>query len=81
MCADMRGVSALADNSRSRPLRAVSIQLMFAVRFVIIIALSAIEAGIRLGPYSDALANLDQGDFWPDSKSSADNFCTWLDLK
>ena len=74
MCANMRRVSTLRHNSCIRPNSAICIQLMATVRLVIILALAAHEAGVRLRAYADALSRLDERDFWTDAESRADNF-------
>ncbi len=72
--AHVRGVASLGNDAGVRPFRAVGIQLMAAVGLVVIFALAAIEAGVRLSSYSDTLAGLDECDFWSNAERFANNF-------
>lgn len=47
---------------------------MATVRLVIILALAAHEAGVRLRAHANALTRLDERDFWTHAESCADNF-------
>ncbi len=80
MGAHMRAVSALGDDTRLGPLRAIGVELVAAVSFVVVVALAAVEAGVGLGADADALAGLDESDFWADAESCADDFCSRVSL-
>lgn len=69
-------VTALRDDTGVGPLGAVGVELLLAVGLVFILALPAVEAGIRLGSDADALAGPDQGDLGSNTESGADNFYT-----
>ena len=72
----VRRVAALGNDARFGPDGAVRIELLGAVRLVIVLALPAAQAGPGLGADADALALLGQGDFRPDANDAADDLCT-----
>ena len=73
VCAHMRRVSSLGDDSGFWPLRTIGIQLMAAVGLIVVLALAAVKAGVGLGAYSNSLARLDESDYWANAESCADN--------
>lgn len=73
VCAHMRRVASLGDNSCLWPLCTIGIQLVAAVSLIIVLALAALKAGVGLCAYTNSLARLDEGDFWTNAKSSAHN--------
>jgi hypothetical protein len=77
VCAHVRGVASLGDDAAVGPLGAVGIQLMAAVCLVIVLALPAVETGVGLRSYANALAWLNQGDFRTNSQSFPNNFWKW----
>lgn len=74
MCADVRRVSSLGHNSGLWPHGTISIELMAAVRLVIILALAALETRVRLRSNSYALSRLDECHLGSNAESCADNF-------
>lgn len=72
----VRGVPALRDNAGVGPLCTVGVELIGAVRLVLVLALPAVEAGIRLRADADALAGLDEGHLGPDTQRRSDDLCT-----
>lgn len=74
MGADMRRVSALGNRTGIRKGRSVCIELLLAVRLIVVLALAAVEAGVGLSADTDTLAGLDLGDLWSDPEGLADDF-------
>lgn len=74
MSPNVRGVAPLENDVGPRPLSAVSIDLVLAIGFVVILALLAVETGPDLGADADALALLDGGHLWADFDRPADDF-------
>jgi len=69
----MGRIAPLRDDASVRPLRAVRVQLLLAVCFVIVLALTAVEARVALGTDANTLALLDERDFRPDTDSLPNN--------
>lgn len=74
VCPDMRRVSALRNNAGVGPDSAIGIQLLPAVGLVVILALSAVEAGVALSSDTHALAFLDQGHLGADTDGRSNDF-------
>lgn len=70
----MRRVATLRNRARVRKGRPIGIELLLAVRLVVVFALPAVEAGVGLSADTHTLAGLDLGDFWSDSKGLANDF-------
>lgn len=56
VCSHMAGVATLGDDACVGPFGAVRVQLFLAVGFVVVFALSAVEARITLSSDTNALA-------------------------
>lgn len=68
-------IPTLRDDAGLGPDGTVGVELMATVRFVVILALSALEAGVRLGADANALSGFDEGHFGADAEGLAYNFC------
>ena len=56
VCAHVRGVASLGDDAAVGPLGTVGIQLMAAVCLIVVLALAAVQTGVGLRSYANALA-------------------------
>ena len=73
VCSDVGGIATLRDDARVRPNSAVCIQLVLAVRLIVVLALAALEARVRLSSDTHPLALLDQRDLGANLDRLADN--------
>jgi hypothetical protein len=70
----MARVPALRYNPGAGPYSAVRIDLMAAIRLVVIIALIAVETRVDLSAHTDSRTSFDERYFGTDSDSSPDDF-------
>lgn len=77
VCAHVRGVASLGDDATVGPLGTVGIQLMATVCLIIVLALAAVETGVGLRSYTNALSRLYQGDFGTNPQRFPNNFWKW----
>ncbi len=71
----MRCITTLRDETSVGPDTAVGVQLVWAIRLVVMRALAALQAGVALGTDADALANLDVCHLRANAHSLANNLC------
>lgn len=69
----MRRVSSLGGEPGVEIRSAIGVNLLCAVRLVVVLALSALEARVDLGANTDALADLNQADLGANLEDLADN--------
>ncbi len=74
VCSDMARIATLEDDICPRPVPSICVNLMSAVRLVIVLALFTVEAGVDLCTNADSLALLDEGDFGSDSDRFTHDF-------
>lgn len=75
MCADMRRVATLGDDASVWPNSPVRVQLLWAVRLIVVEACDALRARVGLGAHADTLASLDIRDLGSNSKGLANDLC------
>jgi hypothetical protein len=68
------GVTTLRHDSSVRPDSSVGIKLMPTVRLVVCLALSTLQARVRLGAHTDSRSLLDERDLGANFHCSADDF-------
>lgn len=73
VCSYMRRVAALGDDAGVGPGGAIGIDLLGAVRLIVILALAAVQARPGLGADADALPGLDERDLGADAEGLADD--------
>lgn len=69
----MRGVTTLSGVAGAGVGSSVSVNLVFAVGFVVVVALTALAARPNLGTDTNTLANLSEGDLGSDAENLADD--------
>lgn len=74
MHTNMARVPALRYNPSAGPYSAVRIDLVAAIRLVVIIALIAVETRVNLSAHTDSRTSLDKRYFWTNSESNPDDF-------
>lgn len=74
MRSHVRRVAALSNEACIRPLSTVCVTLLRAVCFIVVLALTAVQAGVRLSTNTDTLTRLDQSDFGTNTKCFAHDF-------
>ena len=75
VCPHVGRVSTLRHNARVGPDSAVCVELVLAVRLVVVLALPALEAGVALRTDADALTLLDQRYLRSYTDRLADDLC------
>ena len=74
--ADVARIPSLGYDPRIGPYGTISIDLMAAIRLVIVPALLAIQAGVDLSADTDSGTRFDQGDSGPNADGFADDLVT-----
>ena len=74
MSSHMTTITTLRYHTSLGPLSTISIQLLAAISLVVVVALPAIQARIRLCSNTHSLTLLDQGNLGTDANSRADDF-------
>ena len=75
MCSNVGRVAALGHNASIGPYCAVCVELLLAIRLIVVLALAAFEAGVRLCADTDALTLLDQRHLGAYTERLSDDLC------